>query len=263
VAHAAPLWLLTLLAGWEISGRICHHLPDMATWALCARGAVPALALLLVSRFGERLTWPVASHRAAYLGWGGTPLAAAALLWLFHANLTQPGDPWPLPYLPLLNPLDGVTLLVLVSVVAWYRELPRQFPALADNLPEQELRLAGAATLFLWLNAVLLRTVHHWCGVPFTGHDLFASLLVQATLSICWSLAALLLMTIATRRGGRTAWLAGAGLLGGVVVKLFLVDLAGHGSVARIVSFVGVGLLILLIGWFSPVPPRTAEKSAS
>jgi uncharacterized membrane protein len=30
--------------------------------------------------------------------------------------------------------------------------------------------------------------------------------------------------------------------------------------VARIVSFVGVGLLILLIGWFSPVPPRTAEK---
>ncbi|WP_414718524.1 DUF2339 domain-containing protein, partial [Trichlorobacter sp.] len=33
-------------------------------------------------------------------------------------------------------------------------------------------------------------------------------------------------------------------------------DLAGHGTVARIVSFVAVGLLLLVIGWFAPVPPK-------
>jgi uncharacterized membrane protein len=48
-----------------------------------------------------------------------------------------------------------------------------------------------------------------------------------------------------------------------VVVKLFMIDLAGHGSVARIVSFLVVGLLILLIGWFSPVPPRNAAGGMS
>jgi uncharacterized membrane protein len=53
--------------------------------------------------------------------------------------------------------------------------------------------------------------------------------------------------------------LAGAGLLGVVVVKLFLIDLAGHGSIERIVSFVAVGLLLLVIGWFSPVPPKGGE----
>jgi uncharacterized membrane protein len=262
-AHAAPLWLVTLLAGWEGSGRILYHLPAMTTWVVCVQGAAPALALLLVSRHGERLAWPVDRHRPAYLGWGGLPLAAAALVWLVLANLTQPGTPRPLPYLPFLNPLDGVTLLVLVSVLAWYRELPPTLPALAAALPVREARIAGGAAAFFWLNAILLRTIRHWCGVPFTFEGLFASLTVQTSVAIFWCLLALGGMTLATRRGIRELWLAGAGLLGAVVVKLFLVDLAGHGSVARIISFVVVGLLILLIGWFSPVPPRSSAGRAS
>jgi uncharacterized membrane protein len=67
-------------------------------------------------------------------------------------------------------------------------------------------------------------------------------------------------MVIATRRGLRTAWLTGAGLLVMVVVKLFLVDLSNTGSVERIVSFVGVGILLLIIGYVSPVPPRTEKE---
>ena len=58
------------------------------------------------------------------------------------------------------------------------------------------------------------------------------------------------------RQGNRLIWLCGATLLGVVVAKLFMVDLAGHGTVARIVSFVAVGLLLLVIGWFAPVPPK-------
>jgi len=49
-------------------------------------------------------------------------------------------------------------------------------------------------------------------------------------------------------------------LLGLVVVKLFLVALASHGTVERIVSFVAVGLLLLVIGWFAPVPPRVEDN---
>ena len=63
-------------------------------------------------------------------------------------------------------------------------------------------------------------------------------------------------MVAATRRALRPVWLAGALLMAVVVAKLFLVDLSGAGTVERIVSFIGVGLLMLVIGYLSPVPPR-------
>jgi uncharacterized membrane protein len=69
-------------------------------------------------------------------------------------------------------------------------------------------------------------------------------------------LLALGAMLIATRRAVRGAWIGGAALMAVVVAKLFLVDLSGVGTVERIVSFIGVGVLMLLIGYLSPVPPR-------
>ena len=85
-----------------------------------------------------------------------------------------------------------------------------------------------------------LRSIHFWADVPYRLDALFASVLVQATLSLLWTAAALALMLLARRRMQRVLWMIGAALLGAVVVKLFLVDLAGSGTVARIVSFVGV-----------------------
>ena len=56
-------------------------------------------------------------------------------------------------------------------------------------------------------------------------------------------------------------WLAGAALMTVVVAKLFLVDLGNTATLARVVSFLGVGLLLLVVGYFAPVPPR-AEADA-
>ena len=46
-----------------------------------------------------------------------------------------------------------------------------------------------------------------------------------------------------------------------VVAKLFLVDLGNTGTLARVVSFLGVGLLLLVVGYFAPVPPRAAVEA--
>ena len=72
-------------------------------------------------------------------------------------------------------------------------------------------------------------------------------------------LPALAAMLLGWRRANRRAWLAGAGLLAVVVVKLFLIDLDGIGTVARIVSFLGVGLLMLVMGYFCPLPPKEGK----
>ena len=48
-------------------------------------------------------------------------------------------------------------------------------------------------------------------------------------------------------------------IVGGLVVlKLFIVDLGNTGTVAMIISFLGVGALLLVIGYFAPAPPRSA-----
>jgi uncharacterized membrane protein len=67
-------------------------------------------------------------------------------------------------------------------------------------------------------------------------------------------------MGLARRRFERSLWFAGAALLGALVGKLFLVDLRGVGGIARIVSFLVTGLLVLAIGYFSPAPPRVPRE---
>jgi uncharacterized membrane protein len=62
-------------------------------------------------------------------------------------------------------------------------------------------------------------------------------------------------MVFATRTRQRASWLAGAALLGLTVAKLFVLDLSSIGSIERIVSFLGVGMLMLIVGYFSPIPP--------
>jgi uncharacterized membrane protein len=42
-----------------------------------------------------------------------------------------------------------------------------------------------------------------------------------------------------------------------------LVDMSSTGTLARIVSFIGVGLFCVVIGYFSPVPPRSDAGAAA
>jgi uncharacterized membrane protein len=56
--------------------------------------------------------------------------------------------------------------------------------------------------------------------------------------------------------------MAGAALLAVVVAKLFFIDLSHVGALARIVSFLGVGVLMLVIGYLSPLPPAVQDKRA-
>jgi len=52
-------------------------------------------------------------------------------------------------------------------------------------------------------------------------------------------------------------------LMAVVVLKLFLVDLSRIGTVERIVSFIAVGILMLVIGYFAPLPPSPASQRES
>jgi uncharacterized membrane protein len=184
-------------------------------------------------------------------------------VWILYANATHDGTSTPLPYLPLLNAIDLghglIAVCVAGSVLAWQRsqlELPNLFRG------RRAWVLIGALA-FIWLNGILLRSIHHWADVPYTFNAMMRSVIAQAALSIFWSVIALALMVFATRRALRTLWMVGGALMGVVVVKLVLVDLGHLSGIERIVSFIAVGILMLVIGYFSPVPPRKVEPVAA
>ena len=70
-------------------------------------------------------------------------------------------------------------------------------------------------------------------------------------------------MIVATRRGLRPLWLTGAALLAAVVIKLFAVDLAALSGLTRVVAFLGVGAMLLVIGYLTPLPPGIRPNALS
>jgi len=110
---------------------------------------------------------------------------------------------------------------------------------------------------------VVLRSCHHWAGVAWSVDAMVASRLAQAALSVAWSLIGVALMLAGHRRPRRALWIVGAALLGVVVAKLFLIELADRGSLSRIVSFLVVGGLMLAVGYFAPMPPRRGDAPAA
>jgi uncharacterized membrane protein len=257
--HTGSAWLLLALAGWEVAWAIDALVEGGGSWPAIGLVLLPAAALLALPELTQRVAWPVGAHRETYGGFVAGGVAAYLLLWSLATNLTMPGDPHPLPYVPLLNPLDLAQALVLLSLARlwWYSRSPHGSAWIGGHAPV--LLWVIAATMFVWFNAVLLRTLHHWAAIPFEPEALARSTLVQTALSIFWAVLALTTMLIATRRAGRLGWLTGAGLLAATIVKLFIIDLSRIGTVERIVSFVGVGLLMLVIGYFSPLPPAAKD----
>jgi uncharacterized membrane protein len=258
--HAAGVWVLAVVGAREVAWWIDLAVQGRRVWPAVAWAVVPAALLALLAARRVRAYWPVAAHAHSYVVAGGGPLVVFLALWTIYANFTSNGDPSPLVYLPLVNPLDIAIAGVFLVIAGWLRAAAEH--GMRGWLEASRPLVIGAfgACMFVWLNGVLLRSLHHWADLPFTLQAMLSSRLVQASFSILWMLLAMAAMVVATRRVLRPLWVVGAALMGIVVAKLFVVDLSGIGTVERIVSFIGAGVLMLLIGYFSPVPPRTQAQ---
>jgi len=250
--HVLAVWLATGVVAWELAWQF-ELLNPGTSWPFAMWGLAPAVAMLLLAHHGKH-AWPWQRDFGFYCNMCLGPMALYVLAWSLFA-VTDPARAAPLPYLPLANPVDLTQAAVLFALHAWIvaagattRERESEYLAL----------LAGLG--FVWANSIVLRSIHHWFGVPFTAHALFNSIVVQAAFSLLWTVAAMALMVTATRKRQRKLWLVGVALLTMVVGKLFLLDLENSGTVARIVSFLGVGALVMLIGYVAPVPPGVTEK---
>jgi uncharacterized membrane protein len=248
VSIAHVLWLATLacVAGLELQHHVAAWTAPAASWRAVAVMLPLALLLWAGWRRPALAGWPLAALFPRYrLRWFA-PASTALLLW-WTLSLWHPGDATPLPYLPLLNPLELAQLGVLLLLVGlWHRHADadsrRAVPALA--------MLAG----FLFVSVATLRGVHQLGGLPWDPW-LARSMLAQTSLTVVWSVLGVTAWIAGSKRGSRALWLGGALLMGLVLAKLILVDRSHMGNIPGIVSFLAVGLLLTVVGYFAPSPP--------
>jgi uncharacterized membrane protein len=250
--HATAYWLTVGLVLAE-----AHWLVErVATgvWPEAAVLALGAAAVLVTLRASAAIAWPFAAHARGYVQAGCGAVLAALVLTAVTLNIASPGDAPPLPYVPLVNPLELASVLVLLALLEFLAVLGRQSAAFAAVAAARPAVAAVAA--WALVTAAVARSVHHFAGVAYDVESLAESTAFQSSLSIAWGIAGLAAMVAGARASRRGVWLAGAVLMGVVVVKLFLVDLGNTDTLARVVSFLGVGVLLLVVGYFAPVPPR-------
>jgi uncharacterized membrane protein len=178
-------------------------------------------------------------------------LSVLLLLWNLALNLTNSGDPAPLPYIPFINPVDLTQIAFLVLALGSLKLL---HPSMKVQRNQIVVILAGLC--FIWLSAVLIRSMHHFLDIRFDLSAMSVDTRVQSAISILWTVIGMGAMLVASRRKLRSIWIIGAALVGIVLVKMFFVDLGASGTVERIVSFLVVGSLLVATGYFSPIPEK-------
>ncbi|UVL40844.1 DUF2339 domain-containing protein [Pseudomonas sp. B21-040] len=256
-AHVLGCWLLIGVLALELRYGLLLLSEQYNAWRWLGWAILPSLYLVLMAA-PRNWPWPVSAYPREYRLYAAAPLALLMLGWFWLANVVSDGTAEPLPYVPLINPLELGLLFALFGVYLWSRSAVTQL-AIRKDYAAHATQLIAGVSLFVFFTALVMRTAHHWGGVPFEFDALLESMLVQAGLSIVWTLMALSLMIGGHLRHRREVWLIGAALIGVVVAKLFFVELSNRGGLARIVSFIGVGVLLLVVGYFAPLPPKRAE----
>jgi len=243
--HGASLVLLVLLITWEVSWHILENMRFMNVWHITW---LPITAMFAVAVIIKLDYWPFTEHRDAYNRMALPVMLLMLVAWSF-LQFQSSANSLIMPWIPILNPIDIVQAIIIMGLFL----LMDKFKSLLDK---KIVVIAVVTYVFLWANIDLLRAVHHWAHVPWRWPRIFNADISQTVLSLFWALSGLLVTLYSSRKKERALWIAGATLLGVVVLKLFLIDLSARETVERIVSFTGVGLLLMMVGYFSPLPPK-------
>ena len=209
------------------------------------------MSLLLLPRLqalgGRLLGWLEVDRllkHSAYI------LVPITFIWSLSANFSLDGQLVGV-YLPLLNPLD----LTLISILLYQSYVALKVDS---NYRTIVLVICGLGA-FVTVSSMLVRGFASVWGTPTWEQGAWSVSMVQTGLTILWTVIAMVLMFLANKKAIRLVWFAGIALLTMVVAKLVLIDMSNTSAVLRVVSFIGAGLLMLVIGYLAPLPPKVGK----
>jgi uncharacterized membrane protein len=220
------LWLVALLIAGGASIEVLHGTYLVVGWAAT----------------GAALTWVGARYERR--------LHAASAVYLAAAAAHALGQEAPLSRLFSVNPhpASGVPALLAVAVAtAVFAHLAGDEKADYNAQLARSLGAGVAAVAGVYAGSLALLGLFEAVGAGSVqsnfqhGHTAVSAFLGSLGLVALYA---------GLRRGSRTLRLAGFGIFGASLGKLFLYDLAALSSVAKALSFLAVGALLLLGGFF-------------
>ncbi|PHS69323.1 MAG: hypothetical protein COB23_06820 [Methylophaga sp.] len=256
--HASGVVMIAFIMTWAVTDWLDGITNLASVWTMSAVGFVLVTLAESLMRRGEKIMWPVNQFKRAYYCWGLLPIMLFLIGWQVVA-IHSAGLPSPLSYIPVINPLDIAQAIAFSVIVGWMWFINKSEETQIVVMPATVIYGVAGVMSFIWLNTVIARSVHFFADVSYSRYSLMHSTVYQSTTSIVWSLIAVILMSIGSKKSYRLLWFIGAGLLALVVAKLFLIDLADSGSISRIITFLVVGGLMLVIGYLSPLPPKPEQ----
>ncbi|MEO8723748.1 MAG: DUF2339 domain-containing protein, partial [Sphingobium sp.] len=200
--HVGGVLLLTSMLADCIRLGVDHGALWGTSWAGVTFLVSATLMLLALTRWpgkassGADLTgfgWPLNPYAKAYWWHGALVLAVLVYGGALASCLLAEGVTDPLPYLPVLNPVDLSGLLALSALALWRRMLRSAQPRLDTGqwVVGRQGLVAMAVLGFVLANTVWLRTAHHALGVAWNANSLANSQIVQSGYSILWTLIAM------------------------------------------------------------------------
>ena len=81
------------------------------------------------------------------------------------------------------------------------------------------------------------------------------------SVSLVWAALAVATMYTATWWRKRQMWIVGSVLMAVVILKLLVIEVPRASAVESVVSIITVGVLLLVVGYVAPVPPRPIETA--
>jgi len=163
----------------------------LATCEFVLLWTIPALIpALLILGFIALQRVPAWLNRDRLLEDLALPILVLLGVWVFIANIEIDGRFFGLAYVPLINALDITFALVGFAAfrLSFYVVLPFK----------KIIYTAMGAAVFWTLTGIVVRTLHEWAGAPLWP-DAWHDDTVQTSLTIVWTLLALLLTGIASR----------------------------------------------------------------
>ena len=116
--HAGTAGLLVFLLTWAGAAMVNQFVLDSSTWGNAMWAVVPSLAMLALLYYGHLISWPVERFRRLYVTVVPVAPAACIALWIVWA-CSQSGEAAPLPYVPVVNPIEIAQALGLITIYAW------------------------------------------------------------------------------------------------------------------------------------------------